>query len=400
MKSKPELSIIIPCFNCEQTVQETVQSLLGSRLDAAYEVIFVDDGSTDTTPTFLPELSRLFQHSSVLTHQTNRGGGAARNTGIQQAQGSVVFCLDSDNLLSPDSLAQMLTFLHENQLDGVAFHKRKYFYGKNHFLGSTHENPLTHDSYTLNQLFDGSNVLLDNFLMTKEAYLRVGGYTTSHDFDTQEFEMLFLSHGLKVMACPDTLFFHRQRGEQKSYFERVFERGEYSLNYYLIFEKIFRLFSASTQKEIIGFDLWQRCSLEDNLLLHLTKLYRNAPRTFFREVHQQMLGEKELARYEREHKESSKIEDLWCSAMISLQQKHFDTSLSIWLQIGKQFGPTALVQWNIMRTVLHIQFFPRDISIEKESLQLLNQMQLHGQTNNLRQPLYKLAIGRVFRLLR
>ncbi len=399
MKFKPEVSIIIPCFNCESTLLMTVQSLVQSTSDLSYEVIFVDDGSTDRTSALILDCVRMVPHGRIISHSHNQGGGAARNTGITNAHADVVFCLDSDNLLSNGVLKYMLEFLMKSNLDGVAFHKRKYFWGNAVGVGSTHINPLSSDSYVFTQLFDGSNVLLDNFLMKKSAFHTVGGFTTAHDFDTQEFEMLFLAKGLRVRACPDTVFFHRQRAKNKSYFERVFERGEYSLNYYLILEKVFHLFSHSTQREIIKFDIWKQSSLEDNLLSALMKLYQNNSNSFFEAKNDQYLLPSGATKYYEALHGGKKIEELWGQAIFFVQNGRYAEALLLWLQIGTQQGPSALLQWNIMRTTLHMQQPSEADSVERQSLRLLKNMQLHPQINNLRKPIPQLVLSKIIRFL-
>ena len=67
-----------------------------------YELILVDDGSTDHSAAMCDQLAR--QHHCRVIHQENGGLGAARNTGIEAAQGDYLFFLDSDDFLSPDTL--------------------------------------------------------------------------------------------------------------------------------------------------------------------------------------------------------------------------------------------------------------------------------------------------------
>lgn len=67
-----------------------------------YELILVDDGSTDHSAAMCDQLAR--QHHCRVIHQKNGGLGAARNTGIEAAQGDYLFFLDSDDFISPDTL--------------------------------------------------------------------------------------------------------------------------------------------------------------------------------------------------------------------------------------------------------------------------------------------------------
>lgn len=92
----PRISVVIPTFNRWPMVADAVASALRQSLPP-YEVIVVDDGSTDATT---PRLQRAFPDIKVTT-QANRERGAARNRGLAEAAGSHVVFLDADDLLSP-----------------------------------------------------------------------------------------------------------------------------------------------------------------------------------------------------------------------------------------------------------------------------------------------------------
>jgi glycosyltransferase involved in cell wall biosynthesis len=92
------LSIIIPCFNDGQFIKEALASVEVCE-DSIYEIIIVNDGSTDTfTCNVLNELKNI---GYQVIEQTNQGLAAARNTGIKAAIGEYILPLDSDNLIRP-----------------------------------------------------------------------------------------------------------------------------------------------------------------------------------------------------------------------------------------------------------------------------------------------------------
>jgi len=98
---KPIISVIIPTFNRADYVEQAVQSVFAQTF-ADYEVIVVDDGSTDNTK----EVLAGFSDFSTFTYhyQTNSGRSEARNQGLKIAQGDFLLFLDSDDLLFPDAL--------------------------------------------------------------------------------------------------------------------------------------------------------------------------------------------------------------------------------------------------------------------------------------------------------
>ena len=105
----PLVSVIIPVFNGERFLREAIQSVSGAVSDKYLdvEIIIVDDGSTDGTASVaksLPETVRYLR-------QTNQGPAAARNRGIENAQGSLIAFADADDLWPNDKLELQLPYL-------------------------------------------------------------------------------------------------------------------------------------------------------------------------------------------------------------------------------------------------------------------------------------------------
>jgi glycosyltransferase involved in cell wall biosynthesis len=103
---KPIVSVIIPTFNRSAMVREAVESVLSQTSDE-FELIVVDDGSTDGTGAALEPYSA----SLSLVRQENRGVSAARNRGAAVARGELLAFLDSDDLWLPEKLAVQLSYL-------------------------------------------------------------------------------------------------------------------------------------------------------------------------------------------------------------------------------------------------------------------------------------------------
>jgi len=92
----PLVSIIVPAYNEALVIENTIRSLLASEY-SNYEIIVVDDGSTDGTP----DVARDF--GATVICQSNAGAGAARNAGLARSTGEIVHFMDSDDLASPNS---------------------------------------------------------------------------------------------------------------------------------------------------------------------------------------------------------------------------------------------------------------------------------------------------------
>ena len=99
----PEISIIIPIYNVADVISDTLSCVLAQSY-ANFELILVDDGSTDGTI----DLLRDFQQRDArvrLISQENAGPAVARNTGIDAAAGRYIMFLDSDDTIQPDALS-------------------------------------------------------------------------------------------------------------------------------------------------------------------------------------------------------------------------------------------------------------------------------------------------------
>ena len=89
------VDIIIPAFNCEHTLKQTVSSIQASGLQD-YTIILVDDGSTDQTLSICTDLSLEFDNIQYV-HQENSGVSAARNHGIKLSSGEYLLFFDADD---------------------------------------------------------------------------------------------------------------------------------------------------------------------------------------------------------------------------------------------------------------------------------------------------------------
>lgn len=107
----PRVTVVIPTYNRARMVCEAVDSVLAQTYED-FEVIVVDDGSTDNTPLRLSEYEdpRVY----IIRHQTNQGQGPARNTGILASKGEYIAFLDSDDLWEPTKLKEQMTFFAQN----------------------------------------------------------------------------------------------------------------------------------------------------------------------------------------------------------------------------------------------------------------------------------------------
>lgn len=123
-------SVIIPAYNCAKTIENTVGSILMSGL-IDFEIVIVDDGSTDGTGKICDEMG--LQHGCIrCVHQKNAGVSAARNRGIKEAAGEYVWFFDADDSVDESALCGIADIISEKSPDmlifGISFDY--YFSGK------------------------------------------------------------------------------------------------------------------------------------------------------------------------------------------------------------------------------------------------------------------------------
>jgi len=113
------VSIVVPAYNVESYIRRCVASI-DKQTYNNYEVIFVNDGSTDNTQAVLEEVISEKQNYK-LVNQKNMGLSGARNTGIKHAKGEFIYFLDPDDWIEPELLAKCVAHLSEKQVDMVFF---------------------------------------------------------------------------------------------------------------------------------------------------------------------------------------------------------------------------------------------------------------------------------------
>lgn len=116
----PKVSVIIPTYNCAKYLLIAVNSVLNQTFHD-FEIIIVDDGSTDNTKEILKNYIKEYQNKIRYFYQENNGPGAARNKGIKEAKGEYVAFLDSDDKLVENSLLLRKNFLDSYPEIGLVF---------------------------------------------------------------------------------------------------------------------------------------------------------------------------------------------------------------------------------------------------------------------------------------
>jgi glycosyltransferase involved in cell wall biosynthesis len=208
-----EVSVIIPAFNAAWCVGEAIASVAHQTFRDV-EVIVVDDGSTDRTAevarTALDE-SGVF-NAKVVSHPTCRQVGAARNRGIDEADGTYVAFLDADDRWDPEKLERVLSIFDGRPQVGLVCHyERAVQNGKvlriNRY-GPWREEMYEHLLFEDNCLSPSATVVRRELLLQIQGFSEDPALTSVEDYDL----WMRLSQITEFVFCPEVLGEHRHIG--------------------------------------------------------------------------------------------------------------------------------------------------------------------------------------------
>ncbi|MBQ6623346.1 MAG: glycosyltransferase family 2 protein [Mogibacterium sp.] len=115
-----KISIIIPLYNAEDTIDYCIESICGQSIDKnLIEVIIVDDASRDDGLKICNSYAKKYDYIETLPLKENGGVSAARNAGVKKAQGEYLFFMDADDWMGPDCLSRLLKHIESREIDIV-----------------------------------------------------------------------------------------------------------------------------------------------------------------------------------------------------------------------------------------------------------------------------------------
>ena len=118
-----DVSVVIPVYNVERWLPACLDSVLAQTLENI-EAVCVNDASPDGCAAVLADYAERDARVRVITLTKNSGQGVARNVGFEQAQGRYVYFLDSDDMVAPEALEELVALADADDLDGVFFDSR------------------------------------------------------------------------------------------------------------------------------------------------------------------------------------------------------------------------------------------------------------------------------------
>lgn len=215
-----KISVIIACYNDTEYLEKAIASARNQD-HKDLEIILVDDGSDIETKEFLNSIKSKVD---LIVTQENKGPGAARNKGIEQATGKYLLILDSDDYFEKQFCSRAVEIMEKNEEVKIVSCNARWFINERNFQiykpkGGSVENFLI------------SNAAVGNSLIRRSEFIEFGGYDEDlkSGFEDWEFFIRLLSKGGYCHVIPEVLFHYRKRKESRSSraIEKKYELQEY-----------------------------------------------------------------------------------------------------------------------------------------------------------------------------
>jgi len=218
MQSDPHISIIIPAYNAEATLAGCLRAVLGLTLGEPYEVIVVDDGSTDATASF----ARDFAPAVKLLQQAHTGAAAARNTGIASALGEIILFTDADCEPVPEWGTVMLAAIRAGADGAKGIYRTRQRNLVARFVQAEYESKY--------RRMEGRAQIdfVDTYSAAyrREALREAGGFTEKLPMvEDQELSFRLARSGCRLVYVPEAVVYHFHVTSVRNYFRRKFRIG-------------------------------------------------------------------------------------------------------------------------------------------------------------------------------
>jgi len=197
VKTTPKVSVIIPCYNYGHCVAAAIESVVSQSVEGGFEVIVVDDGSTDDSA----EVIERYKDQVMIIRTENSGSPAhSRNCGIRYASGEYIACLDADDKAVPGSLPLFANVLDADRGLGIVYGGLEIVY----YNGEMRRKSEWPPDFCYKRQAIGQNQVPSFCMFRKEAWRRVGGYRAKYTpAEDAEFWLRITSAGYIARKCTD-----------------------------------------------------------------------------------------------------------------------------------------------------------------------------------------------------
>ncbi|MBM4053175.1 MAG: glycosyltransferase [Planctomycetes bacterium] len=167
---KPLVSIIMPTYNCATYLPESIDSVLAQTYEA-YEIIVIDDGSTDNTKSVLAPYMEKIRYIDL---GRNKGLPTARNLGIESAKGEFIAFLDADDIWMPEKLELSIDQFLKNPDVGMVYSKHINVDSKSRYREGKIKGKLPSGNIFAQLFFEQNFVICSSVVVRKEVFNKAG----------------------------------------------------------------------------------------------------------------------------------------------------------------------------------------------------------------------------------
>ena len=224
MSTLPFVSVIVPAFNAAKTLPACLTALMGQCYPrACYEVVVVDDGSADSTPTIAHRFG-----TTVITFPQNQGRSAARNAGAAAAQGEILLFTDADCEPTPSWMTEMIApFRHDQKVIGV---KGAYLCRQHEWVARFTQLELEDKYRELARHEQISFIDTYSAAYRRHIFLANGGFDETLNYsllEDQDFSFRLAAQNLKMVFAPNARVYHQHITSPSRYYWRKWLIGRW-----------------------------------------------------------------------------------------------------------------------------------------------------------------------------
>jgi glycosyltransferase involved in cell wall biosynthesis len=207
MHSAATVSVIIPCYNCADTLHIAVDSVLAQQ-DASPRIVLIDDGSSDATPELMRTLQARHPDRIITDFQRNQGPAAARNRAIKSVNSDYIAFLDSDDYWPPDKLRTQIEFMQRHPNIGLT-HTAAFKIDAGGKQFQVMQIDRAYDGKCFAKLLEINGVITSTVCMRREVVAQCGLFDESLATRSDWEYWVRVAHDFEFGLLPETLCYYR-----------------------------------------------------------------------------------------------------------------------------------------------------------------------------------------------
>lgn len=209
----PLVSIILPCYNAQLFLNKAIDSIL-KQTYCNFELLCIDDCSTDTTPEILRKYELLDKRVKIFTNKKNLKIAQTLNVGLRHSNGKYIARMDADDISLPNRIELQVKFLEENESIGICGGQCKVINEFDVYSGKL-SYILDNDGIISNLIFD-SSFAHPTVMFRRNIYESLGGYKDMMPIEDLEYWHRMAKAKVKMANLPNVLLLYRIHGNNVS----------------------------------------------------------------------------------------------------------------------------------------------------------------------------------------